>query len=99
MSICLVTLLLFFYLEKQRKFSIFRVFLPLGDALLVTFNETHAPTSRLYAAEQGIAMINLSKIFQNFWLNFSIFALERQPKNLNFQSSLASRRPLICYFQ
>ena len=55
------------------------------QALVTTFNETGAPTSRKYVAEQGIVMANSSKTFQTFWSHSSVFALEKQPKNLNFQ--------------
>ena len=56
---------------------------------MVTFNETRAPTSRKNLAEQGIVMPNLSKTFQTFWLHYSVFALEKQRKNINFQSFYA----------
>ena len=55
------------------------------QALVTTFNETGAPTSRKYVAEQDIVMANSSKTFQTFWSHSSVFALEKQPKNLNFQ--------------
>ena len=61
------------------------MFLPLKDSLVVTFNETCAPTSRKNVAEQGILVPNWSRTFQSFWSHFSIFALDKQPKNLNFQ--------------
>ena len=56
------------------------MFLPLTDPLVATFNETHAPASRKYVAEQGIVMPNLSKTFKTFWLHSSVFSLEKQPK-------------------
>ena len=37
-------------------------------------------------AEQGILMQNLSN--QSFYSHSSVFALEKEPKNLNFHSSL-----------
>ena len=42
----------------------FRDFLPLRDPLVVTSNETCAPTSRKYVAGQGIVMPQLSKTFE-----------------------------------
>ena len=45
-----------------------------------------APTSRKYVAEQGIVMPNWSKTLENFCLHSFVFPLEKQPKNLNFQS-------------
>ena len=60
------------------------MFLPLRDPLVDTFSETRAPTSWKYIAEQGIEMSNWLKTFETFWLNSSVFALEEQPKNLNF---------------
>ena len=66
---------------------------------MASFIETRAPTSRKYVAEEGIVMQNLSKSFQTFWLHVSVFALEKQHKNLNFQSFFTSRRPLCGLFQ
>ena len=34
----------------------FIIFLPLRDPLWATFNETGAPTSKIYVSEQGILM-------------------------------------------
>ena len=42
------------------------MFLPLRDPLVATFNETRAPTSRKYVAEQGIVMPNDKKHFKRF---------------------------------
>ena len=53
---------------------------------MVSFNEMRSPTSRIYVAEQGIVISDGSKTFQTFWSPSCIFALEKQPKNLNFQS-------------
>ena len=75
------------------------VLLPLTDPLVATFSETRAPTSRKYVAEQGIVMPNWSKTFQTFWSHSSVFALEKQPKNLNFDSVFTSKRPFGGYFQ
>ena len=66
---------------------IFRVFLPLINPLVATFNKTHAPTSKKYIAQQDIMMPNWSKIIQNFRSHSSIFLyIEKLRKNLNFQS-------------
>ena len=65
---------------------------------MASFIETRAPTSRKYVAEQVIVMQNLSKSFQTFWLHVSVFALEKQTENLNFQSFLTSRRTVGGYF-
>ena len=67
--------------------------MPVIDLLMATFNEMLASTSRKYVAEQGILMLNSSKIFQIFRPHFSVFALEKLAKNLNFQSFL----PLIVH--
>ena len=75
------------------------MFLHPRDPLVATSSETYAPTSREYVAEQDIAMPNWSKIFQAFWLHSSLFALEKQPKNLNFQSVFTSKKPFGGYFQ
>ena len=81
-------------LEKQPKNPNF----PRG-LLVTTFNVTLAPTSRRCVAEQCTVMPNWSKIFQSFWLDSSVFVLEKQPKNLNFQSFFNSKRPCGGYFQ
>ena len=39
------------------------------------------------------------KKFQFFWLHPPVFALEKQPKNLNFQSLFTSKRPFRGYYQ
>ena len=74
-------------------------FLPLIDILVATFNETGAPTFKNYVAEQGTVMPNWSKTFQTFRSHSCIFALEKQSKNLNFQSFFTSRRHFGGYFQ
>ena len=65
---------------------------------MTTFNETRAPTFRNYVVEQGIVMPTSSKTFQTFWLLSSFFPLEKQPKNLNFQSFLPQIDPLVNTF-
>ena len=64
-----------------------------------TFNETRAPNSRKYVAEQGMLMPNWSKPFQTFWPHSSVFALEKQHRNKNFQRFFTSKRPFGGYFQ
>ena len=66
---------------------------------MATFNETHPPTSRKYVAAQGIVTPNWSKAFQTFCSHSSVYALEKQPKNLNFQRIFTSNRPFGGYFQ
>ena len=66
---------------------------------MATFNKTYAATSRKYVAGQGIVMLNWSKTSQTFWSHSSVFSLEKQPKNLNFQSVFDSKRPFGGYFQ
>ena len=73
--------------------------LPLIDCLVATLYETHAPTSRKYIAEQGIAISNRSKTFPTFWSHSSVFPLEKQPKNLNFQNFFTSYRPFGGFLQ
>ena len=73
--------------------------LALRDTLVATFNEKHAPSSRKYAAEQKIIMRNRSKACQTFCSHSSVFALEKQPKNLNFHSVFISTRRFGGYFQ
>ena len=50
--------LLCFALEKQPKNLHFQSILLLKDPFVATFNETRAPTSRGYLAEQGVVMPN-----------------------------------------
>ena len=66
---------------------------------MATFNERGESTSGKYVGEQGIKMPNWSKTLQIFWPHFSIFALEKQPKNLNFQSVLTSNKHFRGYFR
>ena len=74
------------------------MFLLLTDPLVATFSETRAPTSRKYVAEQGMVMPNWLKTFHTFWSHSSTFALEKQPKNLNFHSVLPLTDPLVATF-
>ena len=69
------------------------MFLPLTGPLVATFNETRAPTSRKYVAEQGLPSPYLSKTFQTFWSNFSVFILEKQPEKVDFQKFFTSKKP------
>ena len=69
------------------------------DPLVATFSETCAPTSKKYVAKQGIVMPNWSKTFQTFWSYYSVFDWEKQPKNLNIQSSFTSNSPSGGSFQ
>ena len=73
-----------FALEKQRQNLHFQSFLPLKHSLVATFNETCAPTSRKHVVEQGIIMSNLSDKFRRS--HPTVFVLEKQLKNLNFQN-------------
>ena len=82
-----------FALEKQPKNLNFQSVLPLRNPLVATFSETCAPTFTKYVADQGIVMRNWSKTFQIFWSHSFVFALEKQPNNLNFQSFFTSKRP------
>ena len=57
----------------------------ISDPLVAFFNEMRAPTSRKYVAEKGNDA-KLIKTISNFLSHFSVFALEKPPKHLNFQS-------------
>ena len=52
--------------------------------MVATFKETCAPISRKYVAGQGVQMSNSSDELQFIWWHSSVFALEKQPKNLDF---------------
>ena len=60
--------------------------LALRDTFVVTFNETHAPSSRKYVAEQVIVMPNWPRTFQAVSSHSFVLVSEKQPINLNFQS-------------
>ena len=49
---------------------------------MANFSETHAPTSRKFAATEGILMPNASKTVQSFLSDSSVFPLEKGPKCL-----------------
>ena len=88
-----------FLFTKKLKIQFFRDFLSLIDPLLATFSETRAHTSRKYVAKQGIVMPNWSKRFPTFRWHCFVFALEKQPKNLNLNTFLPLNRPFVGYFQ
>ena len=82
----------FFLYNNNLNFLIFRVCLPLGEPLMTTFNESRAPAFRKNLDEQDIVMPNWSKTFQTFWLHFSVLALQKHSRNLNFQSFFTSKK-------
>ena len=65
---------------------------------MTTFRETCPLTSKKYVSEPGMIIANLSEIFQFFWSHSSVFILEKKHKNLNFQSFLPLRDPLMATF-
>ena len=81
------------------KSLIFRVFLSLRDNLVATLNETGTATSIKYVDEPPIVMSSWFKEFENFWFHFSLFASEKQLKNLNFQRFFTSKRAFVGCFQ
>ena len=94
-----VKLLRFCFRKTNYKSNSSESFLPLIDPLLATFNERRAPTSRKYVTEQGIVMPNWWKITETFRSHSSVFALEKQLKNLTFESFFISNTPFCGYFQ
>ena len=64
-----------------------------------TFSETRGPTSRKHLDEQGIVMPTWSRIFQTFWSQSSVFALEKPHEKVNFQNFLPSKKRFGGYFQ
>ena len=72
---------------------------PLTETLVANVNERHTTTSRKYVAEQVIVVLKWSNTFQTFWTHSSVFALEKQPKNLNFSSVFTYNRIIGGYFQ
>ena len=75
------------------------MFLPLKDPFSAILNERGASTWIKFVAKLGIMMQNSSKTFQTFWLHFSVFALEKQAKNLNFRCVFICKRPFGGYIQ
>ena len=88
-----------FAIQKLPKNLNLQNYLPLIDPLVDTSNQTRAPMSRTYVFEQAIEMPNWSKTFQTLRSHSSIFALEKEPKNLIFQRFFTSNRPFGDYFQ
>ena len=80
--------------KSSLKIQIFRVFLPLKQALVATFSEAGAPTARLYVSEQGVVIQSSSDSLQSSQFNSSISALEKQSKSLNFRSFLSPLKKL-----
>ena len=65
-SILLVALLRFYFRKIALIVLNFYIFLPLTNALVTTFSKRLAPTSRKFAAEQGILILNLLGTLQHF---------------------------------
>ena len=77
----------------------FWIFLPPEEPLVDPFNETRALSSRKYVSKPGISIPNLSKKLQFFWLQFTVFATEKQSKDLNVYSFFIYKIILGDYFQ
>ena len=60
--------------------------------MVATFNKTRAATFRKYAVEQGLPKSIWLKTSQNLRSQFSVFALEKQPEKLSFQSFFKSKK-------
>ena len=90
---------IFFFRKTTSKSKFSNFFLPLIKLFVATFSEALAPTSRTFVAEQGILISNWSNFFQTFRSYSSVFALQKQSKNLIFQIFFTSKRPFVGYFQ
>ena len=66
--------------------------------MVSTSKEKRAATPKKYLAEQR-TVPNWPKTFQTFRSHSSVFAIERLPKNLNFQSFFTFNRLYRDYFQ
>ena len=84
-----------FALENNLKIYSYRVSLPLTNPLVTTFSETRPSASRKHVSEQSIVMSNWWKKFQTFSLDSSVFLLEKQSKNLNFESIFPLKYTLL----
>ena len=65
---------------------------------MAAFSETTAPTSRWYVAEQVVIIQNLSEALQSSLLHSTSFALEKQFKDLTFDSFFISKKTLVAIF-
>ena len=88
-----------FALENQPKNAKFLYFLPLKKRLVGSFSKACALTFRKYISKTDVIILNLSDKLNIFWLHSSVFVLEKQPKNLDFQSFFTFKRSFGGYFQ
>ena len=63
--------------------------------MVATFN----PTLIANVVQRGIVMPYWSKTFQTFRSHYSFLAIEKLPKNLNFQNSFTSNGPFGRYIE
>ena len=84
-------------LQKFPRNRNFQAFLLLKQVQMITFNEKRAPTSIKYEAESDIIMTNFFQSLQVFWPHSSVFAVEKQPENLSFQSFFNSQRLVAAF--
>ena len=66
---------------------------------MATFNETRAQTSRKYISKQGVVMLNWLEMIETFRSHSFGLPLEKEVRNLNFESFFTSNRPFGGYFQ
>ena len=66
---------------------------------MATFKKRYKLAPRKNESEPGRIIPNLSERLQFFWSHSSVFALEKQAKNLNFQSFFTSKLFFGGYFQ
>ena len=66
--------------------------------MVAAFSETTAPTSRWYVAEQVVIIQNLSEALQSSLLHSTSSALEKQFKDLTFDSFFISKKTLVAIF-
>ena len=94
----LVALLHFCFRKKALKVLNFQTFLSKKETFAATFSETCALFFRKDISEPGISIPNLLEKLQFFWSHSSIFALEKYPEYLNFNSFLPLRDALVASF-
>ena len=66
--------------------------------MVAIFSKAHALTSRKYVSKLDINVPNSSDHLNFFWSHPSIFALETQSKNLDFQRFFTSKTSFGGYF-
>ena len=90
---------LFHLLEKWPKNVDFQRFFATKRSFSGWFEWNRCTNFQMMCSWAKLTIPNVSETRQSSWLHSSTFPLEKQPKNLNFQSFFNSNRPFDYYFQ